>query len=92
MIKTNYPRGGSDDWDLSRFDDVTLEYEIELCRENLYGVWLPKYSTGITGMMNETWQDYSSSSEVFENARNTWLRRLKNAEDEMFERTVLVQS
>ena len=92
MIKTNYPRGGSDSWDLSTFDDITLEYEIELCRQCLYGVWLPKYNTGLKGFMNETSKDHRIDEETWENAKATWLRRLKNAEDEMFERVVLVKS
>ena len=90
MTKTNYPRGGSDTWDLSKFDDITLEHEIELCRQNLYGVWLPKYNTGLKGMMNQEPQEYGVSEELFNSAKQTWLRRLKNAEDEMFERKVLV--
>ena len=90
MIKTNYPRGGSDTWDLSKFDDVTLEHEIELCRQNLYGVWLPQHNTGLKGLMNETAQERGCSEETLNNAKKVWLGRLKNAEDEIFERTVLV--
>jgi hypothetical protein len=90
MTKTNYPRGGCETWDLSKFDDVTLEYEIELCTQNLYGVWLPQYNAGLKGMMNQTSEEFGCTPETFENARRVWLKRLKDAEDEMFERKVLV--
>jgi hypothetical protein len=90
MTKTNYPNSGSDSWDLTTFDDVTLEHEIQLCRENLYGVSLPEYKIGLKGMMNWEVGEYGCSEEQLKEAQSIWLRRLKNAEDEMFERIALV--
>lgn len=89
-MKTNYPRGGSDEWDLSKFDDYTLEYEIEMCRQNLYGVWLPKHNCGLKGMMNWTPGERGISEERLRIAQEVWQSRLKRAEDELFERKVLV--
>ncbi len=66
MSKTNYPRGLSCEWDLSKFDDELLLHEIELCRQNLYGIWLPEYNTGLKGLMNHTPLEYQVSLEPFE--------------------------
>lgn len=89
-MNTNYPRGGCDEWDLSKFDDHTLEHEIELCRQNLYGVWLPQHNCGLKGMMNWQVGEHGTTEKSLREAQATWQTRLKRAEDEMFERKMLV--
>lgn len=90
MAQTNYPRGGCDDWDLTKFNDHTLHHEIELCQQNIFGVWLPQYNTGLKGMMSWKVGEHGCSEETLQQAQNTWLRRLRRAEDELFERLALV--
>jgi hypothetical protein len=66
-----------------------LQYELDLCCDVLFGVWLPEYKTGLKGMMNETAADYRVSGEHFEEAKRCWLTRYKRAQEELMERHLL---
>ena len=90
MTGAKYPKGGCDSWDLTKFDLFTLKYEIELCRQILWGVDLPQYNTNLKGIMHKTAAECRIDEEHFNNAKNTWLKRLSRAETELFERQVLL--
>lgn len=90
MTKTNYPSGGCETWDMSKLDIPTLQHEIKLCHQVLYGAEFPQWKTSLKGILNTDYSSCGISEEGFNDAKNTWLKRLKKAEDELFERQVLL--
>jgi len=82
------PHGSALDWDMKTLTVDQLKYELNLCSDILYGVWLPEYNSGLKGMLNETADDRNVSEKMFEKAKAVWLKRYQRAETELFERAI----
>lgn len=90
MTEVSLPQGSALKWNMNLLTTEQLLLEVELCEQVLFGVWIPKYSTGLKGMLNQLPNERGVDEETFNAAKNTWLLRLKRAQDELIERQLLL--
>ncbi len=86
----NLPHGSALEWDITKLTDDQLEYERILAWEALYGSYVDG-KLALDGLYKSREIELARNSYVvgIDGAINVWQKRLKRAEDEIVERSLL---
>lgn len=86
------PPGPPTEWDMKTLTFEQLEYERNLCKQVLYGTYLPEMNLRIAGLLEQTANQMRVNQKTYDDAVRVWQLRLQRAEDEIFERCLISES
>lgn len=84
--KCNRQRGGCCEWDLSEWNEWTVDHEISLCSQILYGTYISRYDISLESMIEKAKID---KSKLLQSALKTWQSRYDRALEEKTHRILL---
>jgi hypothetical protein len=85
-----FPKASSAlEWDMSKLSNEQLKHEYKICYENLHGSYIANIEI-LRGLLMHNHASLGVQKEELDRARSIWQQRLKRAQDELFERQVLV--